>query len=422
MRKTSRTLFILAAVLLLSTTTLASETQTFTDVPSDSPYYDAVEYMHEHGIVNGCGDGRFCPDNKITIEQFWTIYLRFYFPEECATMLPNDTSVPYTTLAQTLELIAALPEKWNAKYSIYAEEYMWRFVYDAENIAPYPKWVYTNETPAYDQNTDVHYAAYLMGLADDIEKANRSATRGELVTMMYRIATGDYTPLPEVTTDIWKGIRVEENPVCWRERNAALYELTLLPEKYIEAFREKGWKLRFCENLNTEYADIANRLADRGSHFSGFYIPDRKIIVIGCESMYSPSNTFLHEFGHFVSDLATSTSYIQNIYKAEANAIAELVGRDYPKTHRTEAFAEAFRYIVRYRGDEDKYAKMQELIPLTLAYIERAFLNANGCFDSAAANAVTREYRDYINGATNRISHSSSPYGGLLFLYMSAAF
>lgn len=123
MRKYYTLLTAFVFVLLLNTTALATEPQTFADVPADSPYYDAVEYMHERGIVNGYGDGRFHPDERITAEQFWAIFLRSYFPEECATMLPNDTDMPYTALIQTLGL-SSFPENRNAQTYCYFGNWM----------------------------------------------------------------------------------------------------------------------------------------------------------------------------------------------------------------------------------------------------------------------------------------------------------
>lgn len=399
MRKTRTTLLIIAATLLLSVTAFASEPQTFTDVPPDSPYYDAVEYMHERGIVNGCGDGRFCPNSKVTVEQFWTIYLRFYFPEECTTMLSSDTDTPYTELAQTLNIIVALPELWDALTDSYTEEYMWRFVYDATGIAPYPKWMYTNEEPVENQNDDVRYAAYLMGLTDRCETTNYSVKRGELVLLLYRIEMGDYTPLPEVQVD-WYGMTVEEDPACWRERNQALYELTLLPEKYIEAFVENGWKLDFCESIEVKYPDHVSVLNIESGNLAGICMYGNvRTIAIHPVSSCKPNNVLIHEFAHFISDLVTQRDYLRNIYEAEVDNIAMLIGRNYPKTNEDEAFAEAFRYIVRNRNNEHMYETMQYYIPLTLAYIERGFLDADGCYDIAMLDAVTKEYRDY---AANR--------------------
>ena len=46
-----------------------SGAQTFTDVPKDQWYYDAVQWASAQGIVNGMGDGTFAPNADVTREQ-----------------------------------------------------------------------------------------------------------------------------------------------------------------------------------------------------------------------------------------------------------------------------------------------------------------------------------------------------------------
>ena len=41
----------------------------FPDVPAGQWYYDAVRWAANKGVVSGYGDGRFGPDDKVTIEQ-----------------------------------------------------------------------------------------------------------------------------------------------------------------------------------------------------------------------------------------------------------------------------------------------------------------------------------------------------------------
>ena len=50
---------------------------TFSDVPADEWYTDAVAWAAENGIVNGIGDGKFDPLGKITREQLATILYRY---------------------------------------------------------------------------------------------------------------------------------------------------------------------------------------------------------------------------------------------------------------------------------------------------------------------------------------------------------
>jgi hypothetical protein len=50
---------------------------TFTDVPANHWYSDAIAWASANGIVNGVGDNRFAPDENVTREQFATILYNY---------------------------------------------------------------------------------------------------------------------------------------------------------------------------------------------------------------------------------------------------------------------------------------------------------------------------------------------------------
>ena len=50
--------------------------ETFSDVPADAEYYDAVSWAVSHGITNGTGGGAFSPDNAVSREQAVTLLFR----------------------------------------------------------------------------------------------------------------------------------------------------------------------------------------------------------------------------------------------------------------------------------------------------------------------------------------------------------
>ena len=59
-------------------------TATFTDVPTDNPFFRYVEALAASGITSGCGAGIFCPNNPVTRGQmavFLSKALGLYFPE-----------------------------------------------------------------------------------------------------------------------------------------------------------------------------------------------------------------------------------------------------------------------------------------------------------------------------------------------------
>lgn len=53
------------------------ETPSFSDVDKDSPYYEAVCWAYENGLVGGTTDTTFSPDSAVTRQQVCTILARF---------------------------------------------------------------------------------------------------------------------------------------------------------------------------------------------------------------------------------------------------------------------------------------------------------------------------------------------------------
>ena len=72
------TLLVLIMVLIVSQTACAETTASgrFSDVSTSSPYYKAVSYCAEKGIVSGTGNGKFSPDVITDRGMFVTMFLR----------------------------------------------------------------------------------------------------------------------------------------------------------------------------------------------------------------------------------------------------------------------------------------------------------------------------------------------------------
>lgn len=75
---------IAALFIGLIPTALAADKLPFSDVPSTHTYYDDICWAVENGIVIGC-NGKFYPDEKVTLVQFYTM-LSKSIPED-----ENDT-------------------------------------------------------------------------------------------------------------------------------------------------------------------------------------------------------------------------------------------------------------------------------------------------------------------------------------------
>ena len=54
----------------------ADDFNIYSDVTPDKWYYEDIKYVHEKGIMNGVGDGKFAPNSTLTFRQFYTILYR----------------------------------------------------------------------------------------------------------------------------------------------------------------------------------------------------------------------------------------------------------------------------------------------------------------------------------------------------------
>ena len=84
------------------------------------------------------------------------------------------------------------------------------------------------------------------------------------------------------------------------------------------------------------------------------------------------------------------------IYRFEKEGIQKLTG-DYSQNNRHECFAEIFRYILVNKNDEVKYKEMEDLIPMTLEYIENGFLSGDELCDLDILNDITDKYWEVYN-------------------------
>ena len=65
----------------------------FTDVPAGEWYTEAIAWASHNGVVNGVGDGKFAPDEKITREQMAAILYRYSDQQKLDTAARADLSV-----------------------------------------------------------------------------------------------------------------------------------------------------------------------------------------------------------------------------------------------------------------------------------------------------------------------------------------
>lgn len=256
----------------------------------------------------------------------------------------------------------------------------WHLICRASDFNPYPAWCYTQQTPVLDLDSDLKHAMVSTGLYDELPEVNQGMTRGETAALLYRIVTDDYThqQVPELVV---KTNMQMLSPTCWRMRNEAIYDLAVIPQKYVDEFQRLGWSIVVSTDMGAyeEKHPMAIGLTTSnqillstklGDHFGG--------------------HTLIHEMGHFVARVTGTTVMLNNIIELEEEGLAKVTG-SYCKTSKHEYFAEAFRYVSLNRGNAENYAKVVDNAPLTVQFIEQAYLDADGLYSLDAVNAVSHE-------------------------------
>ena len=77
----SAVLLTLIISTLLSVSVFAAS-DSFSDVPETSPFYESVTYLARHGITYGTGNNRYASDTPITVRQWATMLCRVLDKED----------------------------------------------------------------------------------------------------------------------------------------------------------------------------------------------------------------------------------------------------------------------------------------------------------------------------------------------------
>lgn len=82
-------------------------TASFSDVPDDSNIAAAVEWMKARGITNGCGDGKYCPDDNVTRAQMALFLYRFG-----GAPISSGSTAATTTDTTSTDIQAFIKKNW----------------------------------------------------------------------------------------------------------------------------------------------------------------------------------------------------------------------------------------------------------------------------------------------------------------------
>ena len=359
----------------------------YNDVQQEHPYYDSIVDLTKEGIVGGFGNGIFAPNKPISYDEYTVILMRMFYNDYwCCDELdgPKWASI-FTSTAEFIGIYTQ-EELDKIKEQGITWDVVLRTSVVASDFEPYPFWMYDNSEPVNDYIQDIKYAIIKQGILPEDFDWSVTPTRSQVVYLMDCITDEVYQNIevPEYLNKFGVEIIYDTpNDNCSRLRNDALYELSLIPEKYLKAFIEDGWKIQIVTNMRDYYPNYV--LA------SGMTSAKDKAITLSLSFCNYNKYILVHEFGHFIEDLVDIPLFTGYMYDFEGGHIKNILGY-YSNTNKHECFAEMFKHLLINKDNIEIKNEVKELCPMTFEYIENGLLNVDILYDLDVFNNTTEKY------------------------------
>lgn len=323
---------------------------TFSDVPTDSWYYEPIMGIQQYGLIYGTGDGQFCPSGKATKAEALALACRInsYSKGKSLSQPPlnwEEDSIRYALH----EGIGVSSELTNMDEPC-SREQMCLFLFRAM-----PKDVrYLNMyNSVKDSNSPEILELYKLGIVQGVNsiaefKGQANVTRAEMATIVYRIVD----PTARIQIDFTlngfieaKGCQFQflvrgnfsDKEIASFKRQIENVLETKVPDYLVASLYKNGVAFGF-EQLD---------LMDARSSTEGviaYYNNTRKRLVMGKVS----GQIILHESGHFLQYTYGDMSRGKELYDKYKDTIAEICKDSYAKSTQRESFAEAYRLYTTY--------------------------------------------------------------------------
>ena len=223
-------------------TALAADKLPFSDVPSTHTYYDDICWAVENGIVIGC-NGKFYPDDKVTLVQFYTMLSRS-IPED-----ENDSGYLGAEKGSMIyHLRRAVRHGWTGRNGAEIElqkdsEIMagraWNYALTATGTQVYTSRLYGQSPDTCKEGMN---AAKSLGLAPDDANAAELITRAQAVAIIHAAHSNTKTlSEPPIVAEM-KGV-VKNLPQG--VFNDFYVDMMAVPEQIRKAFVADGWTISF---------------------------------------------------------------------------------------------------------------------------------------------------------------------------------
>ena len=333
-------LLVLGLILYLTcvSSVFAFNESSFVDVQADSPYFMAVEYLEDAGIVKGNGEGSFNPNSEITLNHFAIMLVRAYGYSKY-----EDRPLPVCLSNDWIDIntIQGDPNAPISRGSVY------QTLLNLEKVAV------ISEDYKYIVGWD-DYARFINGLELNISKdadLSKGITRGETALLFHYFLTGD---VPGEVPTFLKGIKFK-NTTPQNLGNYYNY-FNKVPQSVIDLFREYKWNIVVDEAVFQQYKETTGKVA------VGLCSYAEKTIFLKTPA------SLVHELGHFIDYISDEALGIDYLYKLEGNQFAIYRGSTIENSR--EYFAEFFESYIYAKDDEVKTNSLKSIAPETYKFMK----------------------------------------------------
>lgn len=303
-------------------------------------------------LKNISSEKNFDLDKEVTINEFCYVLTKVFYPEE--EIKEEDFGewyTPYVNFWIDKHLFSAYDHyKWEECYINAASIIDMILVVGEYYNRPLEKLTYLEK---------ISKTAYDCGLVPEDYDCSQKMTMREMLLILSQVVDEEFQQI-EYSGEL----PVEYELHNFRNMDETFKKckeyLSLIPEKYIREFNEKGYKFimsKSCEELF--YSSEGNLV--------GVYEKENKAIYVERDEVAS---TVFHEFGHFIAyELIPGRKMIlRRIFEKEGKSISKYTSI-YALESEDECFAEAFAWLLSNRKNSEKIAKFREANPLATAII-----------------------------------------------------
>ena len=348
---------------------------------------ESLSWAIENNIITGNKDKIINNDKALSAEEFITIIMRSYHSTDlpCGVATNGHWANNYIDGAKFLNIIN--DNSWKSMKLKLTREKCWEIIMNESDFAPYPYWMYDNSKAVLKTSKDISNGLIVSNLISSTINSKETPSKGEIINLIYKINTHDYImPLPNHKLMIIP-ITMDKPNADWITRNSAYYDLSKIPEKFINAFINAGYKIIVTPHITTYAPEFTTAV--------GLTRRVEKEVILGSFNYTPTHGIMLHEMGHCIEDIANHY-YFGSIMYEETNKIANATGTNYCKTNQYENFAEAFRIIMSNYNSNYAMNWYELLFPYTYHCIVDGYIKPNDICDLDKLNELTSYYWDYL--------------------------